>query len=330
VATTNAHDLKPTEMRALLAKVKNRVLKEFADKRLEAFQAQYFSYVPLSEDVYGAPIHRRQQGNDLLRQQLESGKPFMATRLGNYELRIVVNYLYFQKENRKTRWLPSIQQAEGIFPKTPNSLQRFADTYLEEIPKVDVLGVWFNTGEEELFKKHCPGARLMDLWGFESFLFQNPWTAILESKRVLVIHPYDRSIQKQYSKRDLLFQDSAVLPLFELKTYRPFNIYTDMVDESRTWFDELDKMKQEINAIDFDIALIAAGPFGLPLAGHIKMIGKQAVHIGGALQLLFGIIGQRWETMEQSQFFNEHWVRPSVEETPELDMRMKADGGCYW
>ena len=40
---------------------------------------------------------------------------------------------------------------------------------------------------------------------------------------------------------------------------------------------------------NFDIALIGCGAYGFPLAAFVKGIGKKAVHIGGPLQLFFGI-----------------------------------------
>ena len=54
-------------------------------------------------------------------------------------------------------------------------------------------------------------------------------------------------------------------------------------------------MVKEIEKKDFDIALIGAGAYGMPLAYKIKKMGKKAIHIGGSLQCLFGIKGSRWE-----------------------------------
>ena len=54
-------------------------------------------------------------------------------------------------------------------------------------------------------------------------------------------------------------------------------------------------MKAQIDKEDFDICLIGAGAYGFPLAAYVKRKGKKAVHLGGALQLLFGIKGSRWE-----------------------------------
>ena len=90
-------------------------------------------------------------------------------------------------------------------------------------------------------------------------------------------------------------------------------------------------MCEEISKRDFDVALIGCGCYGLPLAAHVKSLGKSAVHMGGALQLLFGIRGKRWDAagdwVEQG-LFNEHWVRPSDEETPQKSSGV--EGGCYW
>jgi hypothetical protein len=64
---------------------------------------------------------------------------------------------------------------------------------------------------------------------------------------------------------------------------------------------------------------------------HCKTLGKQALHLGGATQLLFGIKGKRWEDPKQDygkRFFNEYWVRPLPHEIPEGSE--SVEGGCYW
>ena len=84
-----------------------------------------------------------------------------------------------------------------------------------------------------------------------------------------------------------------------------------------TWFDALDWMCARVREIDFDVALIGAGAYGLPLAAYVKGLGKKAVHLGGPTQLMFGIRGKRWDQWPQFQkLYNEHWTRPLAEETP--------------
>jgi hypothetical protein len=107
-----------------------------------------------------------------------------------------------------------------------------------------------------------------------------------------------------------------------------------------TWFEALEFMKNDIDQIDFDIALIGAGAYGFHLAAHIKRQGKKAIHMGGALQLLFGIRGKRWEDpnygvkewgLEEgtySSLMNEHWIRPFEESKPQNPQLV--EGACYW
>ncbi len=45
-----------------------------------------------------------------------------------------------------------------------------------------------------------------------------------------------------------------------------------------TWFYALDAMCKKIDKIDFDIALIGAGGYGIFLAQYIKSIRKKAMH----------------------------------------------------
>lgn len=59
-------------------------------------------------------------------------------------------------------------------------------------------------------------------------------------------------------------------------------------------FDALNAMCRRIDTSEFDVALMGACAYGLPLAAHVKRRGQQAIHAGGVTQLLFGIFGERW------------------------------------
>ena len=88
--------------------------------------------------------------------------------------------------------------------------------------------------------------------------------------------------------------------------------------------------KDEIDKIDYDICIIGTGAYGLPLAAHIKRSGKKGFHLGGVSQLLFGILGRRWENTirsPHSTLFNEHWVLPNSNETPKN--ANVVESACY-
>ena len=175
------------------------------------------------------------------------------------------------------------------------------------------------------------------------FFVERPWTRILKGKKVLVVHPFADTIRSQYQKRELLFDNPDVLPEFELKTLKAVQTIAGTKSEFASWFDALKFMETEIDKIEFDIAIIGCGAYGLPLAAHVKKIGKQAVHMGGGTQLLFGILGKRWTeqysgylhyrpgidiSLDYHPLFNEYWVFPGQNEKPEF--AEKVEGGCYW
>lgn len=90
-------------------------------------------------------------------------------------------------------------------------------------------------------------------------------------KKVLVVHPFEESIQDQYKHFDKLFPCTDILPEFELKTLKAVQTAGSAVDPRfSTWFDALDYMCGECEKIDFDIALLGCGAYGYPLAAHIK------------------------------------------------------------
>jgi len=88
-------------------------------------------------------------------------------------------------------------------------------------------------------------------------------------------------------------------------------------------------MKNEISEIDFDVAIIGAGAYGLPLASYIKEMGRQAIHMGGSTQMLFGVYGRRWEILPNFQeIINKDWIKPVKDEKPKS--ARKVENACYW
>ncbi len=191
---------------------------------------------------------------------------------------------------------------------------------------LDVLGVWL---KEDFFASVLKQANFVKLETLEPYDFEHPWSKALEGKKVLVIHPFAKTIEMQYKKRELLFANKDVLPAFELITLKAVQTIAGEQADFETWFDALAYMERQIDAIDFDVAIIGCGAYGFPLAAYVKQIGKKGIHLGGATQFLFGIKGKRWEDIpEMAAMMNEHWVRPLPEETPKQNK--KVEGGCYW
>jgi len=286
--------------------------------------------------------------NTLLAGLVRKKEPVMVSRLGVSEASVVLNWLEMESLNSasttkrlhelfrgaRDRWasraLDLLVNNAGFFPADEEHAARFAQTFLGDLALTDYLGVWgFVPGEQLLSGKYCPSAVQFEPAGVEPYYFRDPWSASLEGLRVLVVHPFAETIREQFRKRELLFPGGRILPDFDLQTVKAVQSLLGNARGHSSWFEALQSMKDDIDGRTFDIALIGAGAYGLPLAAHVKRSGKVAVHVGGALQILFGIKGRRWEAMPQiSRFFNEAWVRPGAGETP--DGNAKIEGGCYW
>lgn len=171
--------------------------------------------------------------------------------------------------------------------------------------------------------------RLAKLEGLEPYRSKNPWSRALEGKKVLVVHPFKESIEHQYAIKDKIFKDSNVLPNFDLQVYKAVQTNAGGTCEYNTWFEALDSMFNDIKQLEFDVAIVGCGAYGLPLAAKIKGLKKQVIHLAGATQILFGIRGARWDVRSEMQhFFNDNWIRPSSAERPKN--AQSVEGACYW
>ena len=283
-----------------------------------------------------------------IREKLLSPEPCMLSRFGAVEIGCVVNYLGIYHQKRKIikyikgeafPWwwgeetMYPMRNNAGFFSATPELLKRFSEMMIEDMPLIDILASW--RFEEEYFSKELQNAYKIDFEPYNPFWSDVPWTAALENKKVLVVHPFAETIQKQYLRKELIHKDPRVLPTFDWQTIKAIQTIGNQGDgRFETWFDALEFMKNEIDKMDYDVCLLGCGAYGMPLAAHVKRSGKKAVHLGGSLQLLFGIRGARWEnsnynaTYNYSKLMNEFWVKPSATETP--SKAQQVEEGCYW
>lgn len=314
------------KMRYLIAKIRNVFwvgLRRICRKTNLRFSRKTY---------YGEKIGDYEKANQLIYDGIMSDRPFMAARFGDTELRATV-YALENQLGLRTGFPEYIKQKmnvnAGFFPADDEHLRRFGELMMDSVKQVDVFGVWYNLLEDYMIHEFSPKAKCVHLEGLEPYRVRNPWSAALKGKRVLVIHPFEESIRKQYEKRELLFEDKNVLPEFELVTLKAVQTLSVSDSEFEDWFAALDYMYTEAMKKDFDVAIIGCGAYGLPLAAKLKTAGKTVIHLGGATQMLFGIIGARWEAKPETvKLINEHWSRPMQSERPKA--AESVEGGCYW
>lgn len=327
----------PFNMRAFLTRVVIVIQRQLFAKWLRSVSA----HAPLEPNWTG------QTANDTIRKMLDSPRPCMICRFGSGEMETTLRYLdivvpgglytklgrMFVGRSGPFWWDNSIRAGvcwlAGVFPPTDETLNRFGARVIDDCQEIDVLASWL-AGEKRLHALCFPKAKSIPLIDLEPFFVARPWTAALENKTVLVVHPFVHTIRRQFKNRTALFSNAQILPDFTLKTYQAVQSFAGNTCGFKTWFDALDHMCEDIGKIDFDIALIGAGAYGMPIAAHIKRMGRKAVHMGGITQLLFGIKGKRWDGLLKYRegLYNDAWVRPLQFDHPPNFQTIES--GSYW
>ena len=269
----------------------------------------------------------------MIRSLIVQGTAAAIGKIGATELRAVLEHHGADgaARERVRQWvLDELYVVSGVFPPTPDTLLAFAEYFLAIVGRMDLLVAWFRPGERAVLERHCPNARLISMEGLDPFYVDDPWTAALAGKTVLVASPFVDSIHRQYQRRELIWPGRpALAPAFDLQLMRlPFSagLVKSPFDD---WFRARDALIAELRARSFEVLLVGGGAFSFPLAVAAKEIGRIGIHLGGSTQILFGIWGARWEGHPAiAKFHNENWVRPSAQETPEGHRR--AEAGSYW
>ena len=295
--------------------------------------------------------------NDVIYELLSSSAPCMIARYGSSELSHIVDYMGVRDEHHSIYkyifykmpqyWWKS--EKGNVIKSLINNIGsvdercHYAQLSLDDSKEVDILGSWCK--EEEWLRRDGYLRKEIfytGLIGLEPWWGKRPWSRFLKGKRVLVIHMFKETIEKQYynHRTDLFPQNPDILPEFASLRIIKSYIWADAISKGifKDWFDAFEHFKCEMDKEPYDIALIGCGNMGFNLAAYAKRTGHQAVHLGGALQLLFGIKGHRWETLEYGkvslgrknayvdELYNESWCYPKKSEVASL---ASVEHGCY-
>lgn len=266
-----------------------------------------------------------------IRGLLERNAPGMIARFGSTEIKAVLwpRLPWVVKRLVERRVIMNMTVASGFFPPARAAIERFSALMYDDMGQLDILGSW--RPEEYLLRRHLLQVTRVPLTALEPYLSGHPWSESLEGRRVLVVHPFSRTIESQYNNhRQQLFEDRRVLPKFRsLATIQAVQTIAGNKSQYSDWFQALDSMKVAMDATNYDVAIIGCGAYGFALAAHAKRRGKLAVHLGGATQILFGIRGNRWDADPQiSRLYNQWWVRPAPEER--VAGADRVENACYW
>jgi hypothetical protein len=282
-----------------------------------------------------------QASNDYLLKLLEKGEPFFISRLGmGPETILTKEYL---EKGLDGKIVGTSMDCTGIYSKSGDisKFVEFAKAYNNAVENSSAIaclkgGGWFTPYQDFFLKKYRLDSLSYQV--LEPFYCCEegivPWTLSLKGKKILIVNSFVESMKKQLANKFQMFKDKKIFhDDQEFVFYKSYQTISGNYLHS-DWSETFALMCKDIEALDFDIALLGCGGYGLPLCDFIKTkLGKSAVYIGGGIQLLFGIMGSRWE---KSPFWTKiiaendpKFIRPSGDEICPNNHRVDG-GGSYW
>lgn len=293
-----------------------------------------YAYAPISIDLDTAI--------DAIADKIQCGTPFMAGKIGTTDGEALARYIDIHAKEpliiktfkllvgkRGPFWWDntirgSLECSGGVFPVSTDKIDEFCRIFSNSCKDMDFI-IGFTAGQYRLQKLLCSGPKIVEFRALTPCNHTHTWYTALKNKKVLVVHPYSQTIRFQYEKNVEFHAGQGPLPRFkELITYRPVNSIGGHNDEFPDWKTALQHMVDDISQIEFDVALLGCGLYGIPLSAHIKRMGKIAIYTGGSTQIVFGIKGKRWDN---AGFYNEHWTRPFKSDMPKHIEDIES--GCF-
>lgn len=278
----------------------------------------------------------------LILQCLSQQKGCLIGRNGTVELEVLLNYHRYKKFFQDMTF--TLERNAGVFPQEDTPLLQWVQETTEANKTCDILAAgWYAPlrQQELLFLNQVnPSYHCVPLRSLEPYYVpqQLRWTALLSDQRVGVVSSFTKTMQQQLLRRNALWgpqvdsylPDSAEFVFFQTG-YSPVIAKgrAEWAPPARTWMEALGKLEKEILAANVRIVLIGCGGLGMPLGQRLKKAGKIVLVLGGAIQVLFGVKGERWKHHDViGKLWNNSWVYPSAEETPRGASLIERS--CYW
>lgn len=293
----------------------------------------------------GLPKISRAQFVAMMRGAVEQGQGFAAGKMGGSERNILL-FPTLDHDRREGRRAIDVMMGfhgkvqTGLFPRDGDFYREFAGFYAQQVRQLDTLGLFGWAGESRALKHY----------GFTFpltyFSDQEPDRSIPEAadicylpafagKKLLLISPFAPLLVERANKAcfEAVWAKTGkqwFAPAQVKGITMPYGWAPETKERYGTSLALYSEFEQQMAEVDFDVALIAAGALGIPLACCAKRMGKAAISLGGHLQVLFGVAGKRWRDQAEwrDNYFTDAWIDVPPDYRP-TQARL-ADGGAYW
>lgn len=217
----------------------------------------------------------------------------------------------------------------GVFPLEKQEFLNFLTSYRQAMRSLDGVFLWQTVPflafyETALICQELPQARLLNGLTLSPCL-----VPYLSHLRWLVVSPFVQTMKSQLAKLGRLHpagRGDWRVTANRCRFVSCPQLASVAPSPYPSWSIGLADLKEKLlQAEDFDVLIVGAGAWSLPLLLAAKERGKIGIHMGGPTQAIFGIKGGRWD---HHGIYTRDWVRPSPAETPAG--RFRIENGAYW
>ena len=262
-------------------------------------------------------------------------QPYVIPRPGSIETICAHNPEAMDSHRYKT-----MKNNAGIQLSNVKSAKKWAQQYMLSFHNCELYTGWDRNNQDRVYRgisrqqDHLDSLGKRRIWAhgaldvFEQ-IERRPWTLALKGKRLLIVSQLEYTIREQLTK-----PHAYGIDLFPECTFVYLKPPQTAGDEmSLEWHEELEIFYRKLEAITdtYDVALVSAGGYGNIICNKIFSLKKQAIYVGGVLQMYWGILGNRWlveRGLITGLYLNEHWTRAKNHERP--TGHEKIEGACYW
>lgn len=276
----------------------------------------------------------------LMKSALDSKKPFLVGRFGTIEFEI----MYYIDRSPDSIPLPRrtvLERNAGVFPSSMYSVRSWGIAAKDAMCSADILAVgWFSSAKEEkeLLERWSWNGTKIPLRSLEPYYVDEElrYTQLFKGRRVCVVTSFTETARSQVVKGDSKIWPTVgsmwdQVDLCWVQTgYAPsLALGRAGWNDCSSWEEAVDRVVREVLETGAEIVLIGCGGLGMIIGSRLKAAGLVCIVMGGAVQVMFGIKGGRWQGHPViSKFWNSSWVWPSIEETPMGSESVEK--GCYW
>lgn len=291
--------------------------------------------------------------NDIHNTVIHSKVPMSINKIGTTEAICIAQYLKTDGKSYSDTW--GLNYSCGIYSSSHESHNNWCEAYINGILSSDFLHLWHEYNFKKNIDKQPIKNRLEQSWT-DQFIYEslknkmniknepissssddiNPitlgedaWHLNLKDKKVLVVSNAQKTFEYQAERYHKLW-NGATLGGFEfVKIPSSEHLACDNPTNQLEWSKKVYNAKNEIAKKNFDFAIVGCGGIGLILTDYIKnTCGKSCTYLGGIVQLIFGIRGNRWEHCKGWYNSNDYWIKPFEEDIPKK--YMIHENGSYW